>query len=225
MRLRGALGANETPTDQEAADGLIALNAMLDSWIIERLFVRYIVEETLTLVANQATYTMGPSGDLNTTTPTQIQDSCFIRYNGIDTPCPLLDQDGYAALVVKTNTSNIPNWLYVDMQYPLVRLTFYPIPTSSAAVAHIMSWATLQSFSTLTTALNLPAGNERAITYSLAEEFGPEFTDDDVPASVARIAQKARGNIKRLNAPSPIMRSEAGYMSRNFPVTNIYTGQ
>lgn len=223
MRLIGALGVGETPTDDEAQDGLTALNAMLDSWIIERLFVRYIVSETLTLVANQATYTMGPSGDLNTTTPTQIEDSCFIRYSGVDTPCPLLDQAGYASIAVKNMGSNIPFFLCVDYQFPLVRLTFYPVPTSAGAVAYIKSWATLQSFSTLTTDLNLPVGNERALVYSLAEEYAPEF-GADVPADVRRIAMKARGNLKRINAPDPIMRSECGYMSRSFPVTNIYTG-
>jgi hypothetical protein len=222
MRLAGVIGKAETPSPDEAADGLAALNAMLESWSIERLFVYYIVQESLTLVPGTATYTMGTGGDLNTTRPTQIDDSCFVSYNGMDIPIQLINADAYAGLVAKQIQSNLPMYLFADMQYPLVRLSFYPVP-NTAYTAAIRSWKQVQTFPLLTTVLALPPGYQRAIEYSLAEEFGPEFGVDIMP-QVRAIAGKARTNIKRINAVSPVMLSEAGAMSAVRRPYNIYIG-
>ena len=224
MRLATVIGKGETPDDDEAADGLVALNSMMDSLSTERLQAYYIVEETLTLSAGTATYTMGASGDLNTTRPTRIEDACFIRYNFIDTPLELLNFEGHAAIVDKTTQSNIPQYLFPDMQNPLARLTFWPTPSSAAAVAHIFSWKQLQQFATLTTALALPPGYEEMIAFNLAVRWaGPEF-GQKVPDEVRALAVMSKANIERMNAPAPIMRSEAGVMTRRWPASNIYSG-
>lgn len=222
MRLAGVIGKGEQPDDDEAADGLEALQGMLESWSIERLFVYYIVQEALSLVAGTQTYTMGSGGDLNTTRPTKIDDSCFTRSNSVDFPLPLIDKAAWDAIPYKTVQSNVPMWLFVDMQYPLVRLNVYPVP-STAATAYIQSWKQLQAFTALTDVLALPPGYKRAIEYSLAEEFGPEF-GVEVPKSVSRIAVKARANLKRLNTPMGVMQTEVGYMNRRNSAENIYLG-
>ena len=224
MRLSGVIGKGETPDDDEAADGLVALNSMLDSFSIERLQVYYIVEETLTMVAGTATYTMGVGGNLNTTRPTRIEDACFIRYNSIDTPLQLLDFQGNAAIVNKTTQTNVPQYLFPDMQNPLVRLTFWPVPSDATAVAHIFSWKQLQQFSALTTALALPPGYEEMIAFNLAVRWaGPEF-GQKVPDEVKALAVMSKANIERMNAPSPIMRSEVGVLTRRWPAGGIYNG-
>lgn len=223
MRLARVISRSEVPDDPESADGLAAMNTMLESWSIEPLFVYYIVEESLTLVANQATYTMGSGGNLNTTRPTRIEDSCFIRDSGFDYPLTLIDDGQYASICAKsTATSNVPEYLFADMQYPLVRLNFYPVP-SSANVAHIKSWKQLQQFTSLTDVLALPPGYQRAIEYSLAEEFGVEFGKKISP-KVEQIALKARANIKRINAPSRIMSSDVGLMNLTRTTGSIYSG-
>lgn len=220
MRLAGVYQKGEVPDADEAQDGLDALNTMLASWSIEKLFVYYIVEESLTLTANQGSYTMGPSGDLNTTRPTFIDDSCRITLDNMDYGLKKIDHDAWSAIVAKTTVnSNIPMYIFADMQNPLVTLKFWPEP-SQTATAVICSWKQLQNFSTLTTELALPPGYKRAIEYSLAEEFGPEF-DVEVPTQVMRIAGKARKNIKRLNAVTPVAVVETGYMGRRF-AGNIY---
>lgn len=224
MRLCGALGAGEEPDDQEAEDGRTVMNSMLDSWSIERLFVSYMVEETLTLVANQTVYTMGAAGDLNTTRPTKIEDQCFIRYASVDTPLSLLTSAGYAAIIAKTIGSNIPMWMFPDMQFPLVRLSFYPVPSTSAAVAHIFSWKQLQTFEQLTETISLPPGYQRMIEFSFAEEYAAEF-GLECPPTVPRIAARARANVKRINATPQPMRTEVGVLTSYYPPgRNIYTG-
>ena len=217
-RIAGALGKSETPDADEASNGLQALNTMLESWSIERLAVPYIVQEQLTLSSQQSAYTMGAGGDLNTARPTRIDDTCFVTSNGVNFPLQLIDRAAYAALPVPTLECNLQWYLFVDYSYPLVTLNFYPVPNTSG-VAQIASWKQLQSFPLLTTVLSLPPGYERAIVYNLAIEYwGSEMgTAAVIPASVERIANKSKANIKRINAPSPIMQSEVGYMNyRNY---------
>lgn len=223
MRLMGAIGVGETPTDDESADGLKALQTMLDSWNTERLFSYYMVEETLTLSASAQSYTIGSGGDLNTTRPTHIDNSCFIRYNNIDFPLEIIEVQSWDFIPAKATQSNIPQYMYVEYGYPLITVSFWTYPTSAGAVAHIRSWKQLQSFTALTTVLSLPPGNERAITYSLAEEWAPEF-GKTVPPEVAKIAVKARANLKRINSPMRVMRTEVGYMNRMRVWGNIYQG-
>jgi len=224
MRLSGAIGKGEAPDDDESADGLASLNSMMDSFSIERLNVYYIVEETLTMVPGTSAYTMGSGGNLSTTRPTRIEDSCFIRYNSIDTPLQLLNFEGFASIVDKTTQSNIPQYMFVDMRNPLAYLNFWPTPSSASAVAHIFSWKQLQQFATLTDVLALPPGYEDMIAFNLCVRWAsPEF-GQKVPDEVKALAVMSKANIKRINAPSPIMRSEVGVLTRRWPAGNIRSG-
>ena len=226
-RLAQVIGKGEALDDDEAADGLTALNSMLASLSTNRLTASYIVEETLTLVGSQATYTMGSGGDLNTTRPTRIEDCCFIRYggsSGYDLQLTMLNFEAYAGVVAKSTASNLPSYLFVDMQYPLVNLTFWPIPTSSAAVAHIFSWKAFGTYTALTDSLALPPGYEEMIAFNMAVRWaGPEF-GQEVPADVRALAVRTLADIKRINAPAPIARSEAGLMTRRWPAGSIIWG-
>lgn len=198
MRLLGALGQGEVPTAQEATDGLNALNTMLDSWLVDRLMVYQILEETFTWTANASSKTIGSGGDFNTTRPTRILPG-FTRINSVDYPYEVIDQDQYDALPYKTVTSSFPDKIYYDNAATLGTLYAYPIPNADVSL-HLNSWKQLQSFTTLSTALTLPPGYQRAIEFNLAVEFAPEL-GLPVPANVAQIANQAKAAIKRFNAP------------------------
>lgn len=215
MRLAGTIGKGETPDDDESQDGLTALNAMLDSWQIQRLFVYQIRTETFTWTANDQTQTVGSGGDFSTDLPTQVADDCSFTINSIDYPVKLIDIDAWTNIPDKTTTSSFPWWLYAEYGAALVTLYAYPIPNANVTF-NLRSWKRLQAFSALTTDLALPPGNERAIAYSLAEEFGgPEF-GVSVPPGVIAIARSARRALKNINSPAPVMASEAGWLSRRY---------
>ena len=222
MRLAGTLGKGETPSDDEAQDGLEALNAMLDSWQIQRLFVYQIRAETFTWDANDQTQTVGSGGDFSTDLPTKVADNCSFTIDSTDYVVSLIDVDAWAAIPDKTTTSSYPWWIYVEYGAALVTLYAYPIPDANITF-NLRSWKRLQAFSALTTDMALPPGNERAIAFSLAEEFGgPEF-GIAVPPNVVAIARSARRALKTANSPSPIMPSEAGWMTRRYS-DSIYGG-
>ena len=59
LRLIGAISSGESPTTDESNDGLTALNAMLESWQLDRLTVFAFQDKTFTLVASDGSITLG----------------------------------------------------------------------------------------------------------------------------------------------------------------------
>lgn len=209
MRLARVIGKGEAPDADESADGLIALNAMLDSWQIERLAVYQIVQGSYSWAASVTSKTIGSGGDLSAQRPVRIDSAFIADSNSNWYPMRVLqDRREYDGIVIKTTTSTLPGAIFMDPAFPLATLYLYPVP-SAAITLKLNTWQTLQSFSTLTTALSLPPGYQRAIEYNLAIEFGPEF-GADIPKSVVAIATQAKANIKNLNLPSMVAQLDPG---------------
>lgn len=219
MRLIGALGQSESPTADEANDGLDALNTMLDSWSIERLFVYQIKQENFTWTGGQSSRTIGSGGNFATTRPNKLENG-FTRIDNVDYPYIVVDKEHYDRIPDKTTQSTYPDVIYYQQENPIGTLFAYPIPSTSVDF-YINSWKPLQSFVALTTDIALPAGYQRAIEFNLAEEFGPEF-GLPVPAWVSDKARESKGAIKRLNKPSLIAQTEIAIAAEG--TFNIYRG-
>ena len=67
MRLLGQIESGATPSTDEYSDGLIAINALLDSWRNEKLMCFSWQDLTLTVSSGDGSYTIGTSGDINIT--------------------------------------------------------------------------------------------------------------------------------------------------------------
>ena len=221
LRLLGVLGqGRRTLTANEASDGLESLNAMLESFSLERLMVYQILEENFPLTAGTANYTIGPSGTFDTTRPVRI-DSAFTRDSaGLDYPILIVDKADYDGISLKT-VSTRPQYLYYDTQYPLAYVRLLYVPDASYTL-YINSWKQLQQFTDGTTALALPPGYQRMIVYNLAIEVAAEYGMELSPSVIA-IATQSKSAIKRLNAPCPILNVAESFMTRN-AAGNFYTG-
>src|SRR5574343_1696912 len=133
FRMLGVIGTGETPSAEDTADGLTALNAMLSSLSLQGMTAYRNAQETFTLVDGQASYTVGPTGTaLVTVRPTKILDG-FVRLNGNDYPVTLIDQTTYDGYVRKGVSTNIPDKVFYDPT--LTNGTFYFYPTPNAANA------------------------------------------------------------------------------------------
>lgn len=213
LRLCGAIGMGDPVGDEEAADALEALNAMLDSWKIERLMVYQIVQNSHSWTAAATSRSIGTSGspNFNSARPDRI-DSAFIRdTNSQDYPLEVLtDRTQYDGIVIKSITSTLPEYLFYDPVFPLGVLYLYPVP-SVAVTLKLNTWQTLQSFETLTEELSLPPGNERAIVFNLAIELAPEYGDGKKMApQVPVIAVQSKAAIKTINQPSMVAQLDYG---------------
>ena len=202
MELVGVLAGDETPKAGDANRALRSLNNMLDSWGTERQFVYVLTDDTITLTG-AASYTIGESGtpDVSTVRPLQIDDASFVRVGSSDYPVEVITQDQYDAIPVKSTSGERPYQLYYSPTYPNGTLYVYPAGSGNL---YLKSWKSFSSLASLSTSMSFPPGYQRAIEYSLAEEIAPIF-NLPLPDSVVRIAQKARRNIKRVNAPRESM--------------------
>lgn len=229
MKALKAIGGTEVPSASEANDGLIALNAMLDSWSNERLTMFQVQEQSFPLVIGQSAYTIGTGGNINTVRPLDITQA-YVQ----DTP----NNNNYLMKIVPrdkwneignrgpTITSQIPDTLFYDPQFPLGVINIFPTPLLTYTVFFDNALQQVQ-FAALTTALSAPPGYERALVYNLAVEISNMFGIEIPPASpgsknVGQLASESLANIKRTNIPEIIASYDPAIVSRSYATYNIF---
>ncbi len=198
MRLIGAIATGETPTADEANDGLLVLNDMLENWSTENLSVWGSGNQTFNLVPGQRTYTIGPAGNFNTQRPQDVDDA-YCTFSGVDFPVVVISQEQYNEINLKSMQQPIvERMLYVN-EFPLGICTVWPVPTQALPITLTMK--RLLTFPvTLATALTGPPGFLTALRFCLAVELAPEF-GMEASTTVVQVAADAKGDYKRANIP------------------------
>jgi hypothetical protein len=200
MRLIGVIAAGETPSAGEMADGLSALNEMIDSWSNESLVIYTRVREEFSLVAGTQSYTIGTAGTFNTSRPVKI-DLATIELQSsspnIELPLEIINLSQWAGIIDKSTSSDVPSKLFIEGTYPLDTLHLWPKPSAANKVV-LYSMKALTAFATADTAVSLPNGYLRALRYNLAIEMAPEFGREP-SALVVTAAQESKEVIKRMN--------------------------
>lgn len=203
LRRGRVIGRDQTAAAEDAADALEALNALLDLWWNERLAVYRIVQEQFALVAGQASRTIGPGANFNTTRPVKLAAGSFIRRDGKDYPLTLFEnREDYDAIFDKT-IQGIPEAMFYDPAFPTGTIYFYYVPDAADAL-FLNSYKRLESLATLTEEVELPPGYDNLVVNGLAVERAPEY-GKEAPASVQRAFVKAMAVLKRANSPAPLM--------------------
>jgi hypothetical protein len=205
LRLIGQLAEAETPSAATAEDALATMNQMIDSWNTERLSVFSTQDQIFSWLPGFMTRTLGPTGDFIGNRPILIDDSTYFRdpASGISFGIKLINQQQYNGIAVKTVTSTYPQVMFVNMTYPNITMTVYPVPTK-VLEWHFVSVQELTSPALLSTPLAFPPGYLRAFKYNLACELAPEFGVEPSP-TVQRVAMTSKRNLKRINNPDDIM--------------------
>lgn len=190
----GVLEGGGSATAQEASDGLVYLNDLIQSLSNEGLMIYQSVTEGFS-VTGATSYTMGSGATFSTTRPLSI-NSAYFRLNGSDYPVSVVNVDQYNAIVDKSATSDIPDVIYVDYGNPNVTVYFYPVPSSGTI--YFTSNKPLTEQATIATVLAMPPGYERMLRLNLAVEMMPMY--GVLKQDVMALAAKAKMDIKRLNA-------------------------
>lgn len=197
LRLIGAIAPGETPSATEANDGLNTLNDLLEMMSTESLSVWGESNETFNTVAGQASYTIGPGGNFNTSRPVRISDPMYCSYGGVDFEMSEITQAEYNAIAVKTQRQPVlERYLYVN-DNPLGVITFYPVPMLAIPVT-MSTERVLSSVPTLATTLVFPPGYmlymRHALGFMLAPDYGRIVTQE-----LRDTLKIARANIMRAN--------------------------
>ena len=247
-RLLGLVNSGNVLPEAVYQDNLVALNQMIDSWSTERLAVFCTQDQTYYWEAGARIRTLGPTGDFvyilatQSEIPIVTQDEDYIGVDDATTLRPILLDDStyfrdpatnvsygikfinqlqYNNIAVKTVQSTYPQVMFVNMTFPDITLSVYPVPNRMLEF-HFISVQPLANATTLATDLAFPPGYLRAFRYNLALELAPEFNVEP-PPEVRRVAMYSKRNLKRINNPRDLMAMPYSIIARRNRY-NIYAG-
>lgn len=155
--------------------------------------------------------------------PVLLEDSTYFRdpATNVSYGIKFINQLQYNNIAVKTVTSTYPQVMFVNMTYPDITMSVYPVPSKTLEF-HFVSVQKLLNPAALTTEILMPPGYLRAFRYNLALELAPEFGVAPSP-DVRRIAMYSKRNLKRINNPDDVMSMPYSLMARRNRY-NIYAG-
>lgn len=221
----GVYAPGETLTDADAERGLQVLNAMLDSWSNDSLSCYAIQEQSFPLIVGQNQYTIGPGGNFNGVRPLKIIEGPVAAYimdsNSNRYPVSVIPRDRWNMIGLLTNTSNIPDTIFYDPQYPLGIINVFPTPNVSNTL-YFDAYLQLTDFSSLTVSMSFPPGYEAAIYSNLSMWMAPFFKDAQPSPVVSALADRTLASIKRTNMRENLSNYDAEIVSRATPTYNIY---
>ena len=220
FRIIGVHEVGETPEPEDTATALETLQDIIaehaGSWIIP-----FIVQQAITLVAGQASYTIGENGapGLNTQRPEQI-NGAFIRSGGYDYPVNILGERAYRTMVDKT-TSGRPEWLWYNPTAPNGTIYVYPVPDDATDALWISSAKSLAEPTGLTQnmldTVSIPRNYHNPLKKILALELCEEYGKP--PSQLLMVqANESESRLLSLNAArmvSPAMLEVPGINPAN----------
>lgn len=218
------IGAGENMSAEDAADGLSSLNEMLDSWSIDGTVIYSKSLDTKALSSGVQTYTMGPSGDINTSRPVAITQAT-VTLGVIQYPLDIWSQNAISTLNFPTLPAAIPSDLYINNGCPLLTLYLYPAPGEGLTL-NLYSLNKLTDLA-LNDTLELPPGYKKALRKNLAVTMAPQY-EREAPKTVKDDAYDGLQAIKRNNQQysPPTMAVDGILLANNYDNNwfNIYGG-
>lgn len=197
MRLVGIIATGETPTSDEANDGLNTLNDLLETWSTQSLAVNGEANEIFATIAGQATYTIGPAGNFNTVRPVRISGG-YCTFGGVDFPVDTgMAQGEYDAIALKTMQQPIVERLMYVNDNPLGRITLWPVPSGIIPLV-LGTSRILTSIAALTTVIAFPPGYYITMKHALGIMLAPDYGATP-SAEVIEIARAGMASLKRAN--------------------------
>ena len=212
------LESGESPTAQESSDAFTVLNQLLDSWQNDRLAIYSYQTESLAMDGSSS-YTIGPSGDLTTTRPVEI-DSAYMISGSTSLPIGIIDKQEYDAIPDKTTTSTLGKYIYYEELMPNGVIYPWPIPTTNTL--YMSTRVPLTQFASLSETVSLPPGYTRALSLCLRVELLDDY-NRPLSAVLARQAVMAKRSLMKANSKTIKMDTGFNGMFGNYK-PNILTG-
>ena len=208
----GLLEAGETVQPDDAAQGLLVLNTLVDALNLPSNFAYTNNDATATLGAGVASLTIGPAQSIAVTRPVRIEPGSYSRLNGIDYPMDSITEQEYNLIQFKTNQGTAPNRFFYDAGASTGIIYYHPVPVVSVVVHHPVQQQA-SSFADLTTVYTLPQGLKRVFVYNFALDIAPDF-EREAPPTVITTAAASLREWKRANSTVPRLRLPSGLPGR-----------
>lgn len=181
LLLLGVISPNQTPTASDYSDASQVMNLMLKAWQADGMQLWQVTEKSITPVADQETYTLGPAGNVTLAAkPVEILEA-YRRVTASESDVPLLRQSRteYWALNNKSATGVPVNFYYeIKQSVGANDFTVWPAPDSTFAANNTIEILYQKPFDDMdssTDNLSFPQEWELAVTYGLAVILAPEY--------------------------------------------------
>lgn len=197
LKLIGVIDPLETVSPEDAADGLIMLNDLVDLLAIDghSLYATTNVSATF----SGASATVGPSGVFNVPLPPKINHA-FYRKGNADYHLELLTDKRYDEIFYKSQAADYPLALWHQRGLPLATVTLWPVPTTITLYLNLDTQIT--AFADLDTAYDFAQGYRSFLKYRLTEYMAPLF-QRQVPPGVMKVLASVNAAMKRSNFVMP----------------------
>jgi len=177
----GAVSPSQTLSSTVLSDASQVLNLMLKAWQADGMQLWQVTEKSITPVADQETYTLGPSGSVVLPgKPVEILEA-YRRLTSTENDVPLIRQSrtDYWALNNKS-ASGVPVNFYFEIKQAVGAndFTVWPAPDTTFAANNTIEILYQKPFDDLdsgTDNLAFPQEWELAVTYGLAVILAPEY--------------------------------------------------
>lgn len=229
LREIGVAGEGYSLSASESADGLTALNRMVDQWAAERLQIFKVTRTAFNLTANVQDYAVGTGSIVNVARPVfveqiNIQDTSPNPDVEIPLGDPLTDEE-WAAIQVKALTSAWPQAAYYNPTYPTGTISFWPVPTSTTLQGVLYAPQAVAQFAGLTDVISLPPGYEEMLVTNLAVRLLASYGRTPDPTLMQRAVQ-AKAIVMRANKRLTELSLDAGALigCGGYSTSDFYSG-
>lgn len=199
---------------------------MLDEWSNASLICFANLEQSFTLQNEKNQYTIGPGGDINQVRPLTILTGMGAAYlmdtNANRYPVNVVEQDQWNSLGLLTITSQIPDTLFYDPQFPLGIINIFPTPSMQYQM-FFDSRLQLADLTDLTTEFSLPPGYMSAIKSNLTIRLWNDYKQGDPPAFRMMEAAESLAAVKRTNIRQSPAVYDSAIVSRSGGSYNIFS--
>lgn len=229
----GVLQPGESLSPEDAAECLDRFNDWIDALKLESLTI-YTNSRVTWTITSASSYTVGSGGTVNCArppSPNAILSGAFQDTSvtpAWEQQIPIIDEDVYQAIPIKTQTSTYPSGWYYNPTYSsaLGTISPFPIPTSSTLLGVLYVPSPIDEYAALTTNLAVPPGYRRFMRTNLAVEIWPVFfPDEPVPSNLVKMANGSKDQVKGSNyRMGELSTGDAGIIFGGWPRANIYTG-
>lgn len=205
MRSLGVLAQGASPSTDQTADALEALNMLLGSWSNDDLIQPYRVTENFSVLSGVANRTIGVSGDWNTAKPIDIEAIYIRDANNVDHYIDPKTAKEYAMLQSKGIATGRPEFYYfepIDSANPdSMAKIFFDKTTAATETFYIVSYKEFVQLASAGTTVALPPAWIRALKFNLAVDMAPEY-GKPVSPELAAIAEQSKNHIRLLMSES-----------------------
>lgn len=164
----------QTPSSEQLARNMRRLTDMINAWVTMGMKLWLESDQSVTLVAGQKVYTLGPSGSVDMTRPLRVDQAYYLDNStpANQRPLGILSWQEYLTLGQVDQTGAISS-IFVNKQQTLMYVSCWPVPDTETATGtvHVLIRTQVTNPINLTETMNFPIEWRIALLWGLADEI------------------------------------------------------